>query len=553
MFIACAWTSKAERRLFQLNPFVFKVDATCHTNNEKRHLLTFTSKSASAQSFIFLKVYLPDQKASTFRWVFQVAVPKLLGRKTYERVRYVMTDGDSHEFMELDKAIKNYFVNAFRGRCGWHIIHKGWKRYGIIENVVDPDRRQNLKHALNTILNWLFMFCRSGGCEDEEEYVLSKSLLLAFVHNHVAKALVRGSDKQSIQVETILKFLHNHVFVHEMHFIFYPRKNVLHFDETTNSSHEGTNNGIKSHSAAVLPSMDVSTSAQVLQFQTDIAMKEMDRYCCRNTVNTNLHALLPSANKVNPLLTSLLEQQWRRRTDYYVKRNVPTNFEWSVVLKEEHRNRFHKVDYEVNPYNKFIPKFQRVRIVNMNSVGEMKCSCCHFSRFGYGCIHVLSVILFENPSYKGYKHTDVRVFWWNDYNFYALREAKYEKGGLWNKGYMELLDNDIVGPSMPEDWACINFDAKSNALESTDNSIFALKPAVDRLQNYSLGQAKAALNIFTDVRNDGVATTVGYSQLCKVDAESEYECDGADNPFNIDMDDPTDALTAITDNTQRHI
>ena len=108
MFIACAWTSKEERRMFQLFPFVFKVDATCHTNNEKRHLLTFTSKTVSAKSFVFLKVYLPDQKAATFRWVFQVALPKLLGKKTAERVRYAMTDGDSHEFTELDKALKKY-------------------------------------------------------------------------------------------------------------------------------------------------------------------------------------------------------------------------------------------------------------------------------------------------------------------------------------------------------------------------------------------------------------------------------------------------------------
>jgi hypothetical protein len=233
MFIACAWTSKKERRMFELNPFVMKVDATCHTNNEKRHLLTFTSKTVSAKSFVFLKVYLPDQKASTFRWVFQVAVPKLLGKKTSERVRYAMTDGDSHEFSELDKAIKKYFVNATRGRCAWHIIDKGWKRYGINERIVAPDRRFVLKQALNTILNWLYVFCKAGGCEDEEEYVLSKSLLLAYIHNHVAKAIAVGSDKQVTQVDTILKFLNSHVFVHEEHFIFYPRKKVLHFDEAT--------------------------------------------------------------------------------------------------------------------------------------------------------------------------------------------------------------------------------------------------------------------------------------------------------------------------------
>jgi hypothetical protein len=210
-----------------------------------------------------------------------------------------MTNGDSHEFMEVDKAIKKYFVNATRGRCGWHIITKGWQRYGISKKIVPPNQQYDLKQAVSTILKWLYMFCRPGGCEDEEEYILSRSLLLAYIHNHVAKAIAVGIDNQPIQVETILRFLNNHVFVHEDHFIFYPRKKVLHFNESNNSSHEGTNNGAKSHSAAVLPLMDILTSAQVLQFQTDISMKEMDWYSCNNTVKTNLHALLPTANKVN--------------------------------------------------------------------------------------------------------------------------------------------------------------------------------------------------------------------------------------------------------------
>jgi MULE transposase domain len=121
------------------------VDATCHTNNEKRHLLTFTLKSVSAKSFVFLKVYLPDQKA--FHWVFQVAVPKLLGKKTSKQVRYAMTDGDSHKLLELDKALKKYFGNATCGRCGWHIINKGWKQHGISKNIL-ADQQHTLKQVV---------------------------------------------------------------------------------------------------------------------------------------------------------------------------------------------------------------------------------------------------------------------------------------------------------------------------------------------------------------------------------------------------------------------
>jgi hypothetical protein len=157
-----------------------------------------------------------------------------------------------------------------------------------------------------------------------------------------------------------------------------------------------------------------------------------------------------------------------------------------VLAKEEVISCFHKIDHEVNPYNKYIPKFRRVWVVTMNGDGQLQCSCCHFSRFGFGCVHLLSVALFENPFYNGYTQNDIRVFWWNDYCFYALRENQHKNGDIWNKHYMELLDNDIKGPSMPEDWKCSDFSAKSNVpAEFTEDSIFALKPAFDQLRNYS--------------------------------------------------------------------
>ena len=227
------------------------------------------------------------------------------------------------------------------------------------------------------------------------------------------------------------------------------------------------------------------------QTYVKLRMKEMDRECCKNTVNKSLHSTLPTANKVNPLLVSILEQQWDIRNNFYVRRKPQTKYEWLVVLNEEHSNRFHNITYdEENPYNKYIPRFRRVRVVKMDDDGQMDCSCCLFSRFGFGCVHILSVLLFENPGYSGYTQSDVRVFWWNDYRFYAERGNKYDSEGTWDKHYMHLLDNDIVGPRMPTTWNCSSFVARSN---TTDDSLFLFKPATERLRNYTSGQAKHAL------------------------------------------------------------
>ena len=45
-------------------------------------------------------------------------------------------------------------------------------------------------------------------------------------------------------VDDVIDFVQGHVKVHEHNYVLYLRINLCHFDEYTNSSHEGTNNGL---------------------------------------------------------------------------------------------------------------------------------------------------------------------------------------------------------------------------------------------------------------------------------------------------------------------
>jgi hypothetical protein len=74
LLVGLAWIYVGELRLFRLFPKVFHVDATSHTNNEKRMLLTFSGRTSEGQTFVFLRVFLPNQKAYSFKWVFQVVL-----------------------------------------------------------------------------------------------------------------------------------------------------------------------------------------------------------------------------------------------------------------------------------------------------------------------------------------------------------------------------------------------------------------------------------------------------------------------------------------------
>ena len=61
LLVGIAWIYVGEHRLFRLFPKVFHVDATSHTNNEKRVLLTFSARTSDGRTFVFLRVFLPNQ------------------------------------------------------------------------------------------------------------------------------------------------------------------------------------------------------------------------------------------------------------------------------------------------------------------------------------------------------------------------------------------------------------------------------------------------------------------------------------------------------------
>lgn len=125
-----AWVDPKERRKFRQFPEVLHIDATSDSNEEDRPLLTITGQDANGRMFTIMRVFLPNEQAWMFRWIFQTAMPILLGEKWMSRIRVIISDGDSQEIKQLDAAIQLFFPQVMRVRCGWHIIDRGWKSNG---------------------------------------------------------------------------------------------------------------------------------------------------------------------------------------------------------------------------------------------------------------------------------------------------------------------------------------------------------------------------------------------------------------------------------------
>ena len=86
-------------------PEVLFIDATHSTNNESRPLLLLCGHDANGKVFIIMQIFMPNETAAFFRWVFLDAIPSMLGRDNLSRTKLMTTDGNSQEATALDESI----------------------------------------------------------------------------------------------------------------------------------------------------------------------------------------------------------------------------------------------------------------------------------------------------------------------------------------------------------------------------------------------------------------------------------------------------------------
>lgn len=106
VFIELAWTNIHEFRLFKMFPEVIHIDATCDTTSSSNHLLTFTSRCATGQKFTFLRIWIPNQRMSSFSWVFKIVLPTFIPPSYYGLIKFIMADGDCQRSTAIFSAIK---------------------------------------------------------------------------------------------------------------------------------------------------------------------------------------------------------------------------------------------------------------------------------------------------------------------------------------------------------------------------------------------------------------------------------------------------------------
>ena len=70
LFIGFAWVLPMEQNIFHHFPEVICVDTVCHTNKDKRPLLTISGRDSYGKIFIILRAFLPNERAWGFYGYF---------------------------------------------------------------------------------------------------------------------------------------------------------------------------------------------------------------------------------------------------------------------------------------------------------------------------------------------------------------------------------------------------------------------------------------------------------------------------------------------------
>jgi hypothetical protein len=191
LLIALAFVNPKERRLFKLFPHVLKIDCTPGTNNEKRPLLTITGRDSLGKMFTVMRVFLPNERAWVFRWMFQEVLPLLLGITYLQRVQVMITDGDSQEFQQLDAAIAKFFPQTQRVRCGWHLVNRGWRGNAPGPDAAPRHCKKEWYAELKTLQFWIYSWMLPGYCEDEIEYRVSKALFVEYIQSEKVRPFIK--------------------------------------------------------------------------------------------------------------------------------------------------------------------------------------------------------------------------------------------------------------------------------------------------------------------------------------------------------------------------
>jgi hypothetical protein len=173
ILIAVAWVTSEEKRLFRLFPEVLKADVTSQTNKERRPLFLLVGKDSYGSAFTaFLRCFMPSEQKWMFQWLWETAIPLLMGKSVLRRNNLLVTDGDFNEYEPFVNTRDTLYPHSQHGLCCYHLIslHISNKLGLCISHLSARGRA-----FITTFADWVHSW--TNEVETMEEYKMSKAAL----------------------------------------------------------------------------------------------------------------------------------------------------------------------------------------------------------------------------------------------------------------------------------------------------------------------------------------------------------------------------------------
>ena len=453
LMLAIAWVIPQEKRLFNLYPEVIFMDITSDTNKEKQTLFTITGKTASGTMYTILRAFLPNQKTWIFRWLFSIVLSNSFHRDTMSRCNAMITDGDSQETSQLDIAIREFFPNAERIRCGYHLNKKNWEKNGPKYMHYPENQKNSCSLQSSIISDWIYSWMKKT-CETRLQYLSSKFLLLEYLDQ---ENIIEDCGIDFIN--GVKRMIRNNIEPIEENYVYYKRKHIRHFGEYSNSAHEGTNHGLKHCADAVNPSHLLDVSSERLSFQGE---RNYDNFVSITDTNLEQHKswnYLPCSKHLIVKGAALLLQE-HEASDKYCHKRVSRN---EILIKYSSNRKIN----DDSP----VAQFANVRKLYLAD-NTIRCSCNMYEVDGIVCRHMFYIF---NQINHVITHHDIDLRWWSYYAKYAFNL----ENGLDNIDFMltVLRKKKLLGPKTQLsmfDAIAIDNEIPSSWIIDEENEVFCI-------------------------------------------------------------------------------
>ena len=247
---------------------------------------------------------------------------------------------------------------------------------------------------------------------------ISKKLLLTWIKSSKVTELLGEETSLALR-----QWLLDNVFPYEEYFCLFRRMHFRTFYQSTTSPHEGTNFGLKSHSASVKPCHAMDKAGRAMSSQDSL---KAGMHSHATTSSMTRKPVWSSSLSSKHLLTvgeSLLSQIYERVELYEVRQT--TECQWEVKFLRDQEDNGVEQEMESDGRNSndlfgfMFPKFDRIRTVTLLEDDWLKCSCCSFESRGIPCVHTAAILNKSNPNWDGFSHHDCSLCWWKAWNMFS--------------------------------------------------------------------------------------------------------------------------------------